>query len=127
MVGGAGVNWTFQVTTLFLDATRTVEPNATGHSVVRHQIRLRIERSLTQKFKVVIGARGYRDTATGDDTSFIPRDYAVGTLGASWRFQRAWTVAAEYGYTRQKYQNQPSAAISSAGRLSIVYEPNLRP
>jgi hypothetical protein len=126
VVGGAGMNWTYQITSLFLDATRTVDPNSTGYSVVRDQLRLSIERSLTQTFTAIIGARGYRDTATGNSAGFNPRDYAFGTLGARWRFQRAWTIAAQYSYTRQKYQSNPAAATSNAGSLSIIYEPLVR-
>ena len=126
VVAGAGINWTFQITQLFLDATRTIDPNATGFSVVRDQLRLRITKNLTPRFSVAIGARGYRDTATGKITTYRERKYLVGSLGLTWRFRRAWTLAAAYDQSWQRYQLDPSAADSRAGTVSLVYEPNQR-
>ena len=126
VVAGAGVKWTWQITELFLDATRTVDPNATGFSIVRDQLRLRITKTLSPKFSVVIGARGYRDTATGKIQEFRERKYAVGSLGVKWRFRRAWTLAGDYDHTWQRYQPDPSASDSNAGTISVIYEPNRR-
>lgn len=122
--GGAGVNWSFQVTQLFLDLTRTVDPNSTGFTVVRDQLRGRIKRNLAPLLQGYVGARVLKDTAQQSGRPFNDRAYAVGTAGLEWRLLRAWTLVAEYNYTRQKYQNDPEAAKSNAATLSFVYEPH---
>ena len=125
-VGGAGMNWAFQAMQVFLDATEEVQPNATGYSVVRDQLRLRLTKSLSPKFTVIIGGNGYRDRATGNVQQFNDRKLAVGSLGLEWRFLRAWSLTGQYTYTWQKYQADPAAAVSNAALISFVYEPNRR-
>ena len=126
VIAGAGVSWNFQITQLFLDATRDIDPNASGYSVVRDQLRLRISRNLTPKTVLLIGARGYHDTATGKVAQYSERKYLVGTVDLHWRFERAWTLAAGYSYAHQRFQFDPAAAESNAGTISVIYEPNLR-
>jgi hypothetical protein len=123
-VAGAGMNWNYQVTHVFLDATRTVDPNATGFSVERNQLRARITRDFTPLFAGFIGARAYKDQAADSRASFRERKYAVGNLGIEWRFLRAWTLSAEYSFTRQKYSTDTDPAKSNAGLISIIYEPH---
>jgi hypothetical protein len=123
VTGGAGLNWDFRLTQLFLDATRTLDPNARGYSILRDQLRLRVERKLTAKSVLLLGVRAYQDTATGNSALFPERKYLTGTLGARWRFERSWTIAAAYDYVRQRYQVDPAAAESNSGTLSVIYQP----
>ena len=124
VVAGAGMNWTYQVTQVFLDITRDVEPNSTGFTVDRDQLRLSINRSFSAKFTGLVGARYYRDTPTETTILFADRSYGVGFLGFKWRFRRAWTLSGEYDYTWQKYAAvSSSTANSDAVLLSVIYEP----
>jgi hypothetical protein len=125
VVAGAGMNWTFQVTQVFLDATRTVEPNATGFTVNRDQLRLNLTRSFSAKLTGEAGARLSRDTATQSTAEFANRNYVAGFLGFKWRYRRAWTLSGEYDYTNQHYSSVPPTTESSnAVLLSVIYEPN---
>jgi hypothetical protein len=123
VVGGAGFNWDFRPTQLFLDATRTLDPNARGYCILRDQLRLRVERKLTVKSAILMGVRAYQDTAIGNSALFPQRNYLTGTLGVRWRFERSWTIAAAYDYVRQRYQVDPASAESNSGTLSVIYQP----
>jgi hypothetical protein len=124
VIAGAGINWTFQVSQLFVDLTRTVDPSAAGLSVERDQIRLKFNRSLTPKTSVYAGARALRDDAADSRPNFNKRTYAIATLGFEWRPLRAWSVTGEYNFTHQKFTNDPQAAKSNSFMLSLVYEPH---
>jgi hypothetical protein len=125
VVAGAGMNWNYQVTQVFLDATRTVEPNATGYTVDRNQLRLSLTRLLSPMFSGEVGGRYYRDSPTEPTILFADRNYGVGYVGFKWRFRRAWTLNGEYDYTYQHYASAPPVTESSnAVVLSIIYEPN---
>jgi hypothetical protein len=125
IVAGAGMNWVFQVTQVFLDLTRTVEPNATGYTVDRDQLRLSLARDYSPTTTAELGARVARDTPTEATVLFAARSYAVGYLGFKWRFRRAWTLSGEYDYTYQHYADTPPVTESSnAVLLSVIYEPN---
>ena len=123
-VAGSGVSWQFRVSQLFLDLTRTVDPNASGFSVKRDQIRMRYVQDFTPLVAGYIGARAYKDAAADSRAQFTDRNYAVGSLGVQWRFLRAWTLSGEYDYTRQKFDNGLGPAKSNAVFLSIIFEPN---
>jgi len=122
--GGAGMDWSFQVTQLFLDVTRTVEPISSGYTVERDQLVGRVTRNLSPVLLGYVGARAFKDKALESQTPYNDRTYAVGTVGFEWRFLRAWTVVGQYNYTRQKYVDFPEAATSNAATLSVVYEPH---
>jgi hypothetical protein len=122
-VAGVGTNWAFAVTQIFLDATRTVDPNATGYTVKRDQLRFRITRDFSAKLSGILGARVFVDNATESTPPFTERKYGIATLGFKWRWLRAWTLSGEYDYTRQKFANDPSAAMANAATLSVIYEP----
>ena len=125
VVAGAGVNWTFQITQLFVDFTRTVEPNSTGYTVNRDQFRLTLNRSLSPTLTAVAAARYVHDAATASTAVFATRDYGLASLGMKWRFRRAWTLNGEYDFTAQHYASVPPVhEHSNAILLSVIYEPN---
>ena len=122
-VAGVGTSWAFQVTQLFVDITRTVDPNAVGTTVNRNQVRARLVRDFTAKLSGFAGARLLKDDATSSAAAFDKRKYAIGTLGFRWRWRLEWSLTAEYDYTWQKFASNPSSARSNAGIISIVYQP----
>jgi hypothetical protein len=122
-VAGAGVNWSFQVTQIFLDLTRTVDPSSSGFSVERNQVRMRVTRQFTPLTSGFFALRGIKDQALDSGAVFRDRSYGVATLGAEMRFRREWSLRAEYDYTRQKYKGDPGPGKSNAFMLSVVYEP----
>jgi hypothetical protein len=121
---GAGVSWAFQVTSIFLDATRNVAPNATGYAVQQEQLRLRLQRRYSQRLSGFVGAVGVKDDALGDTSKFVARRYLSGTVGFEWRVQRAFAIAGAYSYSWQKFADDPNNAKSNAFRLAFVYEPH---
>ncbi len=128
VVAGGGLNWTFQVVQVFLDLTRTVEPNSTGFTVNRDQARLSVSRTFTPKLVAEVGTRLLRDRPTETTLLFADRDYAVGYVNFKWRFLRAWTLNGEYDHTYQHYAalgTQPTVnERSNAVMLSVIFEPN---
>ena len=121
--GGIGADWTFQVTRLFIDATASVEPNASGRIIQREQLRLRLERQFGPRTNGWVGARYQRDTAlTEDINAFNDRDYATGTLGLEWRMTRDFSLVGQYDARWQEFENDTSDRTGNAFQLSVVYQ-----
>lgn len=123
-IAGAGVTWNYQVTQLFLDLTRTVDPSSTGYSIERDQVRFQISRSLTPLLLGFVSARAFTDKAADHRVTFRDRSYAVGSIGIEKRFYREWSVRGQFNYTYQDYANDGlGAAKSNMFELSLAYEP----
>jgi len=120
---GAGTSWAFQVTQVFLDLTRTIDPNAIGYTVRRDQVRLLVTRNFTQKVVGTLGVRYYEDNPTNSTPLFSERKYVIGTVGLKWHWARAWTLSGEYDYTWQKFADQPDSAGSNSVLVGVTYEP----
>ena len=121
--GGIGADWTFQVTRLFIDATASVEPNASGRIIQRDQLRFRLERQFGPRTNGWVGARYQRDTALSEDISpFRDRDYATGALGFEWRMTRDFSLVGQYEAKWQEFEDDPSDASGNAFQLSVVYQ-----
>ena len=122
--GGAGMDWAFQVTQVYLDLTRTVQPVSSGNTVERNQLLGRVTRDLTPLLIGYVGGRAFKDSTLERGLTYSDRTYGVGTIGFEWRFSRAWTLAGQYNYSRQKFAIDAEAATSNAATLSFVYEPH---
>lgn len=121
--GGIGADWTFQVTKLFVDATASVEPNASGRLIQREQLRLSLRRQFGPRMSGMVGARAARDTALADEAdTFRDRDYATGSLGLEWRMTREFSLMGRYDLTWQDREGAVSDATSNAFQLSVIYE-----
>jgi hypothetical protein len=120
---GVGVDWTFQVTQLFLDATVSVQPNSSGRLIERDNLRLRLIHQFGPRLIGYLNARGSRDTALADDLGTFPeRNYATGTVGLEWRMTREFSLLGEYGASWQDREGAPSDATSNEIALSFVYQ-----
>ncbi len=122
-VAGAGVNWSFQVTQLFLDLTRTVDPSSTGYSIERNQVRLRASRNLSALLSGFVAVRAFKDKAADPSATFRARTYSVASVGLEKRFLREWSVRGEYDFTHQDFENGLGPGNSNAVLVSIIYEP----
>lgn len=120
-VGGIGGSWRFQTARLFLDLTRNIDPNSAGYSTKRDQVRVRLNKDVSERLGLLAAFRYVKDD--GPTTLFTDRDYLVGTLGAEWRFRQTWSLLGRYDYSRLKYDGPSNSASSNAIRLSIVYQP----
>ena len=123
--GGIGADWTFQVTRLFIDATASVEPNASGRIIQRDQLRFRLERQFGPRTNGWVGARYQRDTAlTEDIDAFNDRDYATGTLGFEWRMTRDFslrgTVRSQVAGVRERPFGPHRQRLPVVGRLPVA-------
>lgn len=124
VTGGAGAQWTFQVTELFIDALRDVEPTGLGYAVSRTQLRLRLERRFTPTLAGFLGARAIYDDPVSE--AILPgvarqQHYIYGTTGLEWRLTRQVTFIGAYEYST--FDNGRTGN-SNAVRVSIVYEPH---
>ena len=122
ITAGAGGQWASQRNTLFLDLTRSVGPVSAGTVVERHQLRLRINHDVSQRFALRAGARFSRDEQVEEGT-YPTREYATGELGFEWRWLRQWSLIGTYNYRWQEYEDEPSDRDASSFLLGIVYEP----
>jgi hypothetical protein len=121
--GGIGANWTYEVTRLFVDATASVEPNASGRVIQRNQLRLNVQRDFGPRTTGWVGFRYQTDDAISEDAaSFRGRDYAIGTLGVEWRFTRDFSLVGQYDARWQEFEDDPSDSTGNAFQLSVVYQ-----
>lgn len=121
-IAGAGGSWASQRNTLFLDLTRSVSAVSAGTVVERHQLRLRIDHDVSQRFALRAGARFQRDEEIEDGT-YPRREYAIGELGFEWRWLRQWSLIGTYNYRWQEYEDEPEDRKASSFLIGIVYEP----
>jgi hypothetical protein len=123
--GGAGVNWAFQITTVFLDATRSVSPSAQGYAVLQDQLRLRVEHRVTPRLADFVGVTGIKNTSLGNQTTALSdRRYIAAITGLEWRMYRQWSLTGTYSYTWQNYVTQGTTARSNGVNISVIYEPH---
>ena len=124
VTGGAGAQWTYTLTEVFVDLTRDVEPTGLGYAVNRDQLRLRVARRFTPRVAGFLGARVIHDDplpASAVATVQAQR-YYYGTVGIEWRVKRQFAVIGAYEFT--DYHYGPPSAQANAVRLSLVYEPH---
>jgi hypothetical protein len=122
--GGAGTNWTYQVTEIFVDATRGVAPTAQGYAVNQDQLRLRLARRFTPRFAGFVGVRAiYEDPLrAGIAPTARVQHYNYATAGFEWRVQQYFSVISGYDFTDYRYGGPSGQA--NAVHVSFVYEPH---
>lgn len=124
--GGAGVRWSFEVTQIFVDVNRYLDPSSYGRIVERDQLRFKVSRRVGPLTTVTLGARGIRDGQVGNDSSFRQRKYAAGSVGFEWRMTQRFTLGGGYEHVWRKYDGEPDDATSNSLYLGITYEPHRR-
>ncbi|HSZ93525.1 MAG TPA: hypothetical protein VK822_29585, partial [Acetobacteraceae bacterium] len=122
--GGAGTQWTYSLTEIFVDATRSVAPTAQGYAVIQDQLRLRVARRFTPRFAGFLGVRSiYDDPLRGTVAATVQaQHYNYATTGFEWRVQREFSVIGAYSFTDYRYGG-PSGQANSI-QVSLVYEPH---
>jgi hypothetical protein len=124
--GGAGVRWSFEVTQIFLDANRYMDPNSSGRIVERDQLRFELSRQVSPYTTISFNARGIRDGKTDSNDVFQDRQYAAAGIDFAWRMTRKFTLGGGYQYRWREYDGDPNDAASNEFFLGITYEPNKR-
>jgi opacity protein-like surface antigen len=122
--GGAGVRWSFEVTQVFLDVNRYLDPNASGRMVERDQLRFELRRQVSPLTTIFLNARGIRDSQARNDDIFQKREYAATGMGFAWRMTQKFTLGGGYRYAWRKYDGDPNDAASNEFYLGITYEPH---
>jgi hypothetical protein len=121
--GGIGADWAFEVTRLFVDATASVEPNASGRVIQRNQLRFRVERDFGPRSRGWVGFRYQTDDALSEAAgTFRDRDYATGSLGLEWRMTRDLSLVGQYDARWQEFEDDPANSTGNAFLLSVVYQ-----
>ncbi len=122
--GGAGTQWTYSLTEIFLDATRNVAPTAQGYAVIQDQLRLRVARRFTPRFAAFLGVRSIYDDPLHEAIAptVQAQHYNYGTTGFEWRVEREFSVIAAYNFT--DYRNGGPSGQANSIQVSFVYEPH---
>jgi hypothetical protein len=125
VTGGAGAQWTYTLTEIFVDLTRDVEPTGQGYDVNRDQLRLRVARRVTPRLAGFLGARAIHDDPVQGSVgpTVQAQRYYYGTVGFEWRVVREFSVIGDYNFT-EYHVSGSAAAQANAVRLSLVYEPH---
>ena len=124
--GGAGTQWTYTLTEIFLDATRAVAPTEEGYSVNQDQLRLRLARRFTPRLAGFLGARTIYQEPIGAAVVLNERaqHYNYATAGFEWRLEREFSLIAAYNFTDYHYAAASATSQANSIRVSIVYEPH---
>ena len=124
--GGAGTQWTYSLTEIFVDATRNVAPTALGYAVNQNELRLRLARRFTPRLAAFLGVRTiYEEPLPGTVAPNVrSQHYNYGTTGFEWRLEREFSVIGAYEFTAYRYGGPSSSAEANSVRVSIVYEPH---
>ena len=122
--GGAGTQWTYSLTEIFVDATRNVAPTTQGFAVNQDQLRLRVARRFTPRLAGFLGVRAiYDDPLRGAAVPTVrAQHYGYGTTGFEWRVERGFSVIGAYDFTDYRYGG-PSGQANSI-QVSLVYQPH---
>lgn len=122
--GGAGTQWTYSLTEIFIDATRSVAPTAQGYAVIQDQLRLRVARRFTPRFAGFLGVRTiYDDPLRGAVAPTVrAQHYNYATTGFEWRVQRGFSLIGAYNFT--DYRNGGPSGQANSILVSLVYEPH---
>jgi hypothetical protein len=123
--GGAGTQWTYSLTELFIDGMRSIAPTGQGYAVTQNQLRLRLAHRLTPRLAAFLGARTiYEEPLSGTVAPNVhPQRYNYGTTGFEWRVEREFSVIAAYEFTDYHYGGPSSTGRANSARVSVVYEP----
>ena len=123
--GGAGTQWTYSVTEIFLDAIRDIEPTPQGFAVNQNQLRLRLARRVTPRLALFLGARTiYQESLPGTVAPNAgSQHYNYATGGFEWRLQRQFSLIGAYQFTDYRY-GAGSTGRANSVRVSFVYEPH---
>jgi hypothetical protein len=124
--GGAGTQWTYSVTEIFLDVLRTVAPTAQGYVVNQDLLRLRLAQRFTPRLAGFVGVRViYQDPVPGTlAPNAQTQHYNFATAGFEWRIARQFSLIGAYDFTEYRSPGAPSTGRANAILLSVVYEPH---
>lgn len=122
--GGAGVRWSFEVTQIFLDVNRYMDPNSSGRIVERDQLRFELRRQVSPLTTIFLNARGIRDGKTDSNDIFRDRQYAAAGVGFAWRMTQKFTLGGGYQYKWREYDGDPNNATANEFFLGVTYEPH---
>jgi hypothetical protein len=124
----AGLRGSYQVTEIYIDASRSVVPNGSGFLVRRDQLQLNVTRQLRPMVYGSIGVLGIADAATGGAgaATLGDRHYAVGRVQFERRFTRTWSLTGRYENAWQSFSNGAFNGRGNRIGLSVVYEAGRR-
>jgi hypothetical protein len=126
-LAGAGIRRAAKLSELFLDATHSIGPTASGFVVQRDQVRFRWTHLFTPRLSMFMGVRGTRDEAVASETTFRDRQYATTDVGMEWRILQQLSLVATIDYTWQEFDvDELRDSESGGGRITFVYEPRRR-
>jgi len=100
-----------------INLARSVLPSASGFSAVRRELRVFVDRAVTQRLNARFGVRLNETGTLGEVTDRDDRDYARAEIGVEWALKPVLFLGAGYNYTRQDFtsslggENADSQAI----------------
>ena len=125
--GGAGISWVFQVTGLFLDATRNVYPNSTGTPLRQTELRARLQHLYSPRTTGWVSLQMLQTDRLGGATNPAANAdggrYLGANLGVEWRFTKTWSLTGSANLVQQRLNLLSTNARSNELGLTVSYEP----
>lgn len=122
--GGAGIQWQFEVTELFLEYNHYIDPSASGQLVNRDQLRFQLFHNFSERSSINLAARAIQDEDWTSENAFETRQFFSGLAEYEWRFRQEWSLFAGYEYTWREYEDDPTYAQSNRLFAGVRYQPN---
>ena len=125
VIGGAGVQWSYQVTQILVDALRSLEPSAFGVVMTQNELRLRLNRALRPRLKGYVALRGIDLSGSQARFTVQNRDYVAAETGMDWQMTRSLRLLGTYVYSWQRFKGEPTASRNAVS-VSVIYQPESR-
>lgn len=116
-----GLMWRGQITRVRLSAGRSLSPSGDGDRVVRDEVRLAIDRDLSQRLVLKTVLRAAQQEAQGNGIATSDRDYARGEISLEWKATRTWFVRGGASYTWQDRKVESDSAKNRSVFLVVGY------
>jgi hypothetical protein len=105
---GAGLRRRAERSTVNVNVVHAVNPSASGFLVVRDEVSGYLERQLSPRFGMRLGARFTRTNTLDDVDREDERDYSRVELGFERALSQRMFLTFGYDFTRQEFANQPT-------------------
>lgn len=118
LVGDIGIRQRSELTTLNLNATRSLAPSSNGTEVVQDQFRFYVDRTITQRLSVSGGAVFIDETAVAGD-SRRDRTYLTIDGMVTWRLTPTLSTYGKYSYVSNEYNVTNADTEQTNNRVSF--------
>ncbi len=103
------------------EAGRSFEPDGRGFMRRRNEVRLNMQRDVTQRTQFAGGVRWVEWKSASGTGELLERDYFIADAGFDWRWTQTLTVGTRLEYRYQDRNEVPGTADAWSARVQLSY------